>query len=84
MMVSVKESERLLLENQEKSIDQLEVFGQIVELPMLVEEYSCVQSSTYIVENDQLSSPAATVSTNCWKDTLSDQGWEELLNEQSQ
>jgi hypothetical protein len=35
MMVSVKERERLLLEHEEKCINQLEVLGQIVELRAL-------------------------------------------------
>lgn len=84
MVVSVKERERLLLEHEEKCINQLEVLGQIVELRALDAQDDRAWSQTYVVEDDQLSSPATIMIANCMEDTLSGQSWKELFNEQSQ
>lgn len=84
MVVSVKECERLLLEHEEKCINQLEVLGKVVELRELDVEDDRARGQTHVVENDQLSSPATTVVANCMEDTLSDQSWKELFNEQNQ
>lgn len=85
MMIGVKESKWLLLENQEDSVNEFEVLGEVVQLGELD---NCTRQvgpdGTHVVECNQFFSPAAVVTANCVEDTIANQSWEELLNEEHQ
>lgn len=68
MVVAVKEGQRLLLEEQKASVQQLQVLCQIVQ----------------VVENDQGLGPAACSVADGIEDTFTDNGGEKLLNEECQ
>ena len=96
VVVGVQEGQGLLLEEQEDRVNQFEVFGQVVEL----EKFSLVSSfhspalalffsfrevqETYVVDNNEGLSPSTAVVADCVKDTMSPDGRQQLLNEQSQ
>lgn len=67
MVVAVEEGERLLLEEQEDGVEELEVLCEVVE----------------VVQNDKGLGPATLSITNGMEDTATDNSGEKLLNEES-
>jgi hypothetical protein len=68
MVVAVEEGQRLLLEEQEDGVKELEVLGEVVE----------------VVQNDKGLGPATLSITNSVEDTTTDNSGQKLLNEESQ
>lgn len=93
MVVSVKESQRLLLEEQKDRVDQFKVFGQVIELYTFVSPTQLppflfviprLADATYIVQSNKTLSPSALVLANGEEDAMSPDSRQKLLNEQSQ
>ena len=89
MMVAVKEGERLLLEEEEARVQQLEVLGQVVQLEGLVlaspRDSTCTTmgQKTYVVQDDQGLGPTALSIANRMEQTVTNNSRQNLLNEQS-
>jgi hypothetical protein len=89
MMVAVKEGERLLLEEEEARVQQLEVLGQVVQLERLVlaslRNSTCTMTGqeTYVVQDDQGLGPTALSMANGMEQTMTNNSRQNLLNEQS-
>lgn len=84
---TVRLTEWLLLQDQEHSIQQFEVFCEVVQLkrPLLACSAPCVKhSSTYIVENDQLIGPAALGVADGMEETMVVESRNQLLNKEHQ
>lgn len=91
VVVGMKEGKRLLLEEQEDSVDEFEVLGQVVELFGNIisildrsEQYLSSAVSTYVVQNNKRPRPSTVVITDSIEDTMSPDSREKLLNEESQ
>jgi hypothetical protein len=68
MVIGVEESERLLFEDEKDSIDEFEVFGQVI----------------HIVEHNQSIGPTSIVATNGMENAVSRQFGEKLFDEEGQ
>lgn len=75
----------LLLEDEEAGVDQLQVFGQVVEL-LSVSLYLLISpwGRTHIVQNNQLISPSTLVRANGKEDSTSCNRGQQLLHKQRQ
>lgn len=83
MVIGVEEGQRLLLEEQEDGINELDIFGQVVELPGLVAPM-IIWMATYVVQNDERLGPSTAVIADGEKDAMSPDGGHQLFNEESQ
>lgn len=83
MVVSVKESKRLLFQDKENGIDQFEVFGKVIHLPLLVESFQDLVC-THVVENDQLVCPSSFIRADGIEHPTTSQSGHKLLNEERQ
>lgn len=85
MVVAVEEGQRLLLEEQEDSVKELEVLGEVVELLRLLAWVACeILLVTHVVQNDKGLGPATLGVTDGMEDTAANNGGKKLLNEESQ
>lgn len=86
MVVAVKEGERLLLEEQETGIQQLEVLGEVVQLVTVSTkaQFGQKQRSTHVVEDNHGLSPAAISIADGKEETLANNSGKHLLDEESE
>lgn len=74
----------LLLKEEEAGVDQLEEFGQVVELLKLANFLAISDVCTYVVQNNQLVRPATVVVADGVEKTVTGDGGDELLSEERQ
>jgi hypothetical protein len=78
-------TQRLLLEEQEDGVKELEVLGEVVELLQLSVGSACRNLlETYVVQDDKGLSPSTLGIADSMEDTATDNGGKKLLNEESQ
>lgn len=81
-------TQRLLLEEQEHGVQELEVFGQVVQLMRHVsaqEQHNLDWvRPTYVVQDDERLGPASIMIANGKEDALAHNGGQNLFDEQSQ
>ena len=78
-------TQRLLLEEQEDGIKELQVLGEVVELSQLSVGSACqFLLDTYVVQDHKGLSPATLGIADSMEDAATDNGGKKLLNEESQ
>jgi hypothetical protein len=75
-------TQRLLLQEQEARVDQLEELGEVVELRMLASSPTTSCVSTYVVKDDQLVRPSTLVVANSEEKPLPRENGDQLLREE--
>jgi hypothetical protein len=84
MVIGVEESERLLFEDEKDSIDEFEVFGQVIHLRKSEKLQRERRRQTHIVEHNQSIGPTSIVATNGMENAVSRQFGEKLFDEEGQ
>ena len=77
-------TERLLLEEEEDSVQQFQVLREVVQLSMVSRIANTICEGPYVVENDQLVGPSARFGANGIEYAVSDNRWDQLLGKERQ